>query len=95
MVFTDASVELFVLKVEEDSSFLDLAFFENLLDDFFAAKALVASFLENLSNDICYGSLAVAPLVKGVDAATDENKARILDELIMDSLDGDVFALEF
>ena len=75
MILTDASIEIFVLKVEEDGGLFNFAFFEDLFDDFFATKAFIASFFENLGNDIGDGALAVTPFVERVDAAADEDEA--------------------
>ena len=40
------------------------------------------------------GAFGVAPGAEGVDAAADEDEAIVFDELVMDGLDGNVFAFE-
>lgn len=93
-IFVDFVKKLLVLEIEEDGGFLDFACTEDAFDDLFTGEGL-AGFFENIGDDISYGSLGVAPRAESIDAASDEDKTRILDEFVVDGLDSDVLAAKF
>lgn len=81
------------LEIEENRRLFYLTALEDAFDDLVTMERL-ASFLEDLGDDVRDGSLAVAPAVKRVDTAADEDEALIFDELIVNRLGRDIFSFE-
>src|SRR5688572_2783500 len=79
------------LKVEEDRGFFYVAAFKYSFDDFVAVERL-ACFCEDVSNNVGNGSFREAPVIEGVNAATNQYKALVLDKLIVNCLCRDVFS---
>ena len=83
----------FALQVQQNGGFFDEAALEDAFDYFVAVQRL-AGFTEDLGDDVGDSALFVAPFFEGVDAAADQHKALIFDELVVDGLRGNVFALK-
>ena len=81
------------MQVQQDGGFFDEAALEDALDDFVAVQRL-ACFAQDFGDDVSDGALLVAPFFEGVDAAADQDEALVFDKFVVDSLGGDVFALE-
>src|SRR3989344_2164851 len=81
-----------LLQVEGDCSHLYVPLLSYLRNDLLLCERSLLS--KNTFNDICNGSWLIAPLLESVEATTDENELWVANELIMDSLNGDVLMIK-
>src|SRR3989344_4812164 len=81
-----------LLQVEGDCSHLYVPLLPYLCNDLFLCER--SFFRKDPLNNICNSSRLIAPLLEGVEATTNEDKLWVANELIMDSLDGDVLVIE-
>ena len=54
----------------------------------------LAGVFKDVGNDIADGTLAVAPVVEGVDTAANQYEALVFNEFVVNCLGGNVFTLE-
>src|SRR3989344_9596175 len=77
-------LEIFrILKINKNGVLFDVTFFEHFLNDFFFGQR--AFFGENAADDVLNHARHVAPFGESVETASNENKALVLDELVVSS----------
>jgi len=76
--FGDALELWFTLEIQENGCFLDVAGLEDALDNLIAVQRFAGIF-QNLSDNIGDSTPFIAPFFESVDAAADQDEARIFD----------------
>jgi len=70
-----------------------LTLVEDALHDFIAVQRL-AGLTQDTGNDVSDGAAGVTPRFEGINTAADQDEAFVLDEFVVNGLDGDIFAFE-